>query len=281
MLGGSVAAGSYGLRRADVKASGAAGPLAYVLSAGRLSSQGFRAHSAAEREGGNARLDWALGDDSKLTLLANILAVDAQDPLGLSRTQFDAAPRSADSAATTFNTRKAVSQRQIGAVYERKIDADRQLRLMLYGGERSTTQFQAIPVAVQANPQHPGGVIGLDRNYGGLDLRWTTRTALAERPLEIVGGLAYDAMNEQRRGWQNFQGTALGVQGRCGAMKTTASAASTLICRPPGSPARAGPSTRACATAWCAFRRATATLSAPTAMTVAACLTAPRCLPQG
>jgi iron complex outermembrane receptor protein len=213
VLGGSIATGSDGLRRADVKASGAAGPLGYVLSTGRLSTQGFRDHSAAERESSNVRLDWALADGDKLTLLANTLKVDAQDPLGLSRAQFDAAPRSADAAATTFNTRKTVSQRQIGAVYEKKIDADHQLRLMAYGGERATTQFQSIPVAVQAGAQHPGGVIGLARNYGGLDARWTTRTALAQRPLEIVGGLAYDRMSEQRRGWQNFQGGTLGVQG--------------------------------------------------------------------
>jgi iron complex outermembrane receptor protein len=182
-LGGSVAAGSYGLRRADVKASGAAGPMGYVLSAGRLSTNGFREHSAAERDGANVRLDWAMAGDSRLTLLANTVKVEAQDPLGLRRAQFDTAPRSADPAASTFNTRKTVSQRQIGAVYERKVDADNQLRLMLYGGERATTQFQSIPVVVQAGPQHPGGVIGLDRNYGALDARWTTRTALAQRPL--------------------------------------------------------------------------------------------------
>ncbi|MBC7727303.1 MAG: TonB-dependent receptor, partial [Microbacteriaceae bacterium] len=221
VLGGSVATGSYGLRRADIKASGAAGPMGYVLSAGRLSIKGFRAQSAAEREGGNARLDWALDDDSKLTLLANTLSVQADGPLGLSRTQFDAAPRKADPSAITFNTRKTVSQRQIGAVYERKVDAENQLRLMVYGGERAVTQFQSIPKPPpssppsfgQNNPQHPGGVIGLARDYGGLDLRWTTRSLLAQRPLEIVGGLAYDAMNEQRRGWQNFQGSTLGVQG--------------------------------------------------------------------
>lgn len=212
VLGGSVATGSYGLRRADVKASGSAGPMGYVLSAGRLSTNGFREHSAAEREGANVRLDWALGNDSKLTLLANTLAMRADDPLGLERKDFDAAPRSVHPAAIDFNTRKTVSQRQIGAVYEQKIDAGNQLRLMLYGGERATTQFQSIPVGAQT-AQHPGGVIGLARNYGGLDARWTTRTLMAQKPLEIVGGLAYDTMNETRRGWQNFQGATLGVQG--------------------------------------------------------------------
>ncbi len=213
VVGGSVATGSHGLRRYDVKANGASGPLGYVLSAGRLSTGGFRAHSAAERESANARLDWALGDDKRLTLVVNTLSVRADDPLGLSRAQFDADPRSADASATTFNTRKTVRQSQIGAVYEHRISADNQLRLMVYGGERATTQFQSIPTGVQGNPLHPGGVIGLDRNYGGLDLRWTTRTLMAQKPLEIVGGLAYDTMNETRRGWQNFQGSTLGVQG--------------------------------------------------------------------
>ena len=80
------------------------------------------------------------------------------------------------------------------------------------GGQRETTQFQSIPVRVQANALHPGGVIGLARSYGDLDVRLTRRTTMAGRPLEIVGGLAYDTMREQRRGWQNFQGTVLDVQ---------------------------------------------------------------------
>lgn len=217
VLTGSAATGSYGLRRFDAKASGASGSLGYVLSAGRLSTNGFREHSAAEREGANVRLDWALDDDRKLTLLANTMSVEAQDPLGLSRAQFDVAPRSADASANTFNTRKTVRQSQVGAVYDHRLNADNQLRLMLYGGDRATTQYQAIPAppssGIQNNPLHPGGVIGLERNYGGADLRWTHRTLMAQRPLEIVGGLAYDTMNERRRGWQNFQGTTLGVQG--------------------------------------------------------------------
>ena len=219
VLSGSLATGSYGLKRIDIKASGAAGALGYVLSAGRLSTNGYRQHSAAERDGANARFDWTLDSDRKLTLLANTLSVQAQDPRGLERKDFDAAPRSA-ALATTYNTRKTVRQSQIGAVYEHRVNADNQLRLMLYGGERAVTQFQSIPapsvapfLTIQYGARHPGGVIGLARNYGGLDLRWTTRSLLAQRPLEIVSGLAYDAMNETRRGWQNFQGSTLGVQG--------------------------------------------------------------------
>lgn len=213
VLGTSMATGSWGLRRHDFKAAGSTGALGYVLSAGSLRTDGYRAHSAAQRDLANARFDWTIDDDRKLTLVANVLSVQADDPLGLSRAQFDAAPRSADASASTFNTRKTVRQRQAGLVYEHRVNPDNQLRLMTYGGERTTTQFQSIPTGVQANPLHPGGVIGLDRNYGGADLRWTHRTSMGQQPLEFVGGLAYDTMREGRRGWQNFQGGTLGVQG--------------------------------------------------------------------
>lgn len=59
VLTGSAATGSHGLRRINTKARGTAGSLGYVLSAGRLSTSGFREHSAAEREGANARLELA------------------------------------------------------------------------------------------------------------------------------------------------------------------------------------------------------------------------------
>ncbi|MDB5731749.1 MAG: TonB-dependent receptor, partial [Variovorax sp.] len=92
------------------------------------------------------------------------------------------------------------------------------LRLMLYGGERQTTQFQAIPPSAQLNPLHAGGVIDLKRDYAGLDARWTASLQLAGRPFELVAGLAYDALQEQRRGYENFVGPVaaplLGVQGR-------------------------------------------------------------------
>jgi iron complex outermembrane recepter protein len=84
------------------------------------------------------------------------------------------------------------------------------LRLMVYGGQRQTVQFQAIPVAAQASPLHPGGVIGLDREYAGTDVRWTHRVG---HTLEIVGGLSYDRMHEHRLGWQNFTGATVGVEG--------------------------------------------------------------------
>jgi iron complex outermembrane recepter protein len=209
----SLAAGSDGLVRPALRASGATPALRYAVSANRFSTDGWRDHSAASRDLGNARLDVKQGDDATWTVVANAADLRADDPLGLTRAQFDAAPRGADATALQFDTRKTVRQDQLGVIHEYRLAHGDRLRLLVYGGQRDTEQFQAIPVAVQSNALHPGGVIGLARTYAGTDLRWTASTEFAGTPLEIVAGLSYDRMCEHRLGWQNFSGTTLGVEG--------------------------------------------------------------------
>ena len=213
-LSTQIAGGSDGTVRFGVKASGEAGGIGYLASASEFTTDGYRDHSAAERRLGNAKLTWKPDPSSKLTFVANYLDLPkAQDPLGLTRAQFDANPRGVDPSAVSFNTRKTVSQTQAGAIYERGFDAVNSLRLLVYDGHRDTEQFQSIPVAPQASPKHPGGVIALGRDYGGVDLRWSAKTRLGDAPLDVVAGLAYDALAESRKGYQNFIGTTLGVQG--------------------------------------------------------------------
>jgi len=212
-VGAAVAGCSYGALRFGLKASGAVGAFGYVVSGSTFHIDGYREHSAAERNIGNAKLTWH-DEASRVTLVVNSLALPkAQDPLGLTRAQFDTDPRGVDPAATTFDTRKTVDQTQLGVVYERRIDAVNSLRALVYGGHRNTEQFQAIPVGPQASPLHPGGVIVLGRDYQGTDLRWTAKTRLAEGPATLVAGVAYDSLEEHRRGFQNFVGPTLGVEG--------------------------------------------------------------------
>ena len=214
----SLDGGSFGTLRVGAKASGSSGSFGWLLSASEFGSDGYREHSAAERRLFNAKLTWQPAASSKLTLVVNSVALPkAQDPLGLTRAQAAADPRSAVAAATLFDTRKSVDQTQLGVVWDQRIDASNALRLLLYGGHRNTEQFQSIPVAVQAGPLQPGGVISLGRDYSGADLRWTSTLRIDGRPLSVVAGLAYDRLDEQRRGFQNFvsgpSGNMLGVQG--------------------------------------------------------------------
>src|SRR6185369_597785 len=88
------ARGSDGLLRYGAQASGSQGDsFAYNVSASRFSTDGYRDHSATERTLGNAKLTLRPDSDTRLTLLANSLALPkAQDPLGLPRSRFEGDP---------------------------------------------------------------------------------------------------------------------------------------------------------------------------------------------
>lgn len=208
-------AGSNASMRLGLSTRGADGPFDYNLAASHFQTAGYRDHSRARGESGNARLGFDLGKAGHLTLVFNTLALpQAQDPLGLTRAQFAADPRQVPAVAYQFDTRKSVHQAQGGAVYEFAPDAQTQWRVMAYYGQRSVQQMLSVPVTAQRNPLNAGGVVDLDTDYGGLDARWTRRAAFAGRPLELVLGLSYDDQDQHRRGYENFAGHVLGVTGR-------------------------------------------------------------------
>lgn len=225
LLRSTTGGGSNGSWRQALELSGAqalgdgegGAQMDYRVSISRFATEGWRDHSAATRDLANARLGLALDNGARLTLIYNDVRISAQDPLGLTEEQWRSTPRAAP-LAQQYNTRKTVSQRQAGLVYEQSLARDHQLRVLLYGGERQTTQFQSIPPSAQQNPPHAGGVIGLERRYSGIDVRWTTQQQLLGRPLSLAAGLAWDGMRETRTGHENYIGTPaaplLGVQGR-------------------------------------------------------------------
>ena len=192
---------------------GAGDVVGYNVAASVLDTQGYREHAAARRESLNVLLRLRPGAGT-LDLVANHFdAPDAQDPLGLTRAQAWQAPRQASPVATVFNTRKSVSQDQMGAVYALPFGDGHQVRVMGYGGQRDVEQFLALPVAAQGNPLNSGGVIDLDNTYGGADLRWSWQGQLAGQPVELTAGLNADRQRQRRRGYENFVGPVLGVRG--------------------------------------------------------------------
>jgi iron complex outermembrane receptor protein len=214
LIDGTAEYGTFNFQRYALKTEGDDGVVNYVVDAAHFQTDGYRFHSNAERDNFNAKMRVATSDTSKLTLVANVVETPfVQDPLGLTRAQLGANPRQAGVGAITFNTRKSLDQEQLGAVYEDKLSANDDLSSMVYTGHRATTQFQAIPVATQQNaPLYPGGVIDLDRAFWGIDTHLTDSREIAGTPLQLVGGVNYDDLEEARRGYLNFVDSQTGVQ---------------------------------------------------------------------
>lgn len=206
--------GSDGHRSAGLKAAGANANINAVANATRFRTDGYRTQSAAVRDTGNAKLRTVLTTDTTLTLIANAVDMpEVQDPLGLTRAQFAADPRSAHANAVNFNTRKSVRQQQVGLRLEHTLTGNDSLQAMIYGGERSVIQYLAIPPAAQAAPTSAGGVIDLIRRFSGADIRWVHLAAAGARGVQWTAGINYDDLDEDRRGYENFIDTTLGVRG--------------------------------------------------------------------
>ena len=202
------AAGSYGTSRSGLKFGGQSGALNYVGGASHLETTGYRDHSAAEKDLGNAKLKFALSEDTRVALILNSVRQPAQDPGGLSRAQVEQNPRQVDPSVLQFNTRKDVVQNQLGTTVEHRLSASDSLRFAAYGGSRQVEQFLAIPLGAQAAATSSGAVVNLDRFYYGLDLRWSRATELGGQPLAFTVGTDYDNQKERRRGYINNNGTA-------------------------------------------------------------------------
>jgi iron complex outermembrane receptor protein len=166
------------------------------------------------RDSGNAKLNFGLGGGNHMSVVANLFSSpESLDPMGLTPSLFQANPRQVVPTALQFNTRKSVEQIQTGVVDEQALGSDQSLRFAAYYGHRIVKQYQSIPVSAEKAPTSPGGIIDLHNGYGGADLRWIAHWLPLNRPLTLVAGATYDDLDSHRRGYLNYVGTDLGVQG--------------------------------------------------------------------
>ncbi len=214
-VGGAVDYGSFNTQRYAVNTGGDNEVVNYVFDASHFQTNGYRFHSEAERNIANTKLRFEPTQDSKLTVIGNVVQTPfVQDPLGLTRAQLTSDRTQAGTNALAYNTRKSLSQEQLGIVYEDKLTTHDTLQVEAYTGHRATTQFQAIPQATQAAaPLYPGAVIDLDRAFYGVDAHVSDQREVWSTPVTITAGVSYDDLAEARKGYANYNGTQLGVEG--------------------------------------------------------------------
>ncbi|MFM8548106.1 MAG: TonB-dependent receptor family protein [Betaproteobacteria bacterium] len=193
--------GSSGLRRSDLQLSGRSGAAGWVADIGEFSTEGWREHSAATRKQFNGVMGLQLSSDTRLRMVANIFDMPlAKDPLGLTAAQL-ANPRAAGTNAIAANTRKIVSQEQLGLVLDHRFDKDLRAQARIYSGNRDNLQYQA-----------SGTWVSLGRQYDGIGLQLTGFRALgSDHALDWVLGYDFDNSAERRRGGAASAGEKTGT----------------------------------------------------------------------
>ena len=201
-------AGSFGSRTASVKLTGRfhAGPSepGYVMAASRFETEGFRDHSAARRDLVNLKLALDPGPDTHVAVTGSTqYQPETEDPLGLTRAQWQSNPRGVDPSALLFDTRKTIRQEQGGVAVEHRVTPALSIKAVGYGGARRVRQYLAL---TGAGATSSGGVTDLDRGYGGLGARAIWRARLAGKPFGITAGVDLDRQDEHRQGFVNDNG---------------------------------------------------------------------------
>jgi iron complex outermembrane receptor protein len=199
-------AGSYDTLRGALKFGWQRDKVGTVANFSHFESDGYRDHSAVRRDQLNTKVNFSLGSDTRLTLVGMALhQPDTQDPLGLNAAQVAQNPRQVVPGAITFNTRKSIDHDQVGATLEHRLQGGTNLQAAVYGGTRDVRQYLAFP---GDGALSSGGVVDLDRGFGGASLRWSAERSLNGRPLRLHAGMEYERMAERRRGFVNNGGVA-------------------------------------------------------------------------
>ena len=202
------AGGSHNKNRAGIVLQGGAknqNEPSYIVSSSYFDTDGYRDHSGANKVLSNAKLTWNLDDGSKINWVTNYVKIHADDPGGLTRADWEKNPKQVAKNVLDYNARKTIDQTQTGLTWSKPLNDQNELYAMTYIGQRQVTQYQSIPDTVQKNPNTPyqaGGVIDFKRDYYGADFRWTGKDLLPYT--QFSAGVAIDAMNEDRQGYQNF-----------------------------------------------------------------------------
>jgi iron complex outermembrane receptor protein len=200
-------AGSFDTWRAGLQYAGNSGGLDTVVDASRYETDGYRDHSAAQRDQANVKLSTRLSERDKLTVVASYLDQPYNDdPQGLTRALMEANPQQTIASSITFNTGGYKNQTHAGVNWEHQFNADNKLQTVVYAGQRNALTRLSIPVFVQSADAHSGGTSLVEREFAGGDVRLAHSSRFGGGRMTVTGGLNYETMDDARKGYMNNNG---------------------------------------------------------------------------
>ena len=193
--------GSYGTHRETTTLSGEQGGVNYVLNASHYETRGYRDFSGFKKDFLNAKVSVDLSESTKLTLVAMDLSQPyVRDPGGLTLAQLKADPTQTARVGTTQithqsrNVHKEMQHTQAGVILDHKINDNNLLKTTVYYGTRSNVQTTLGTDTTSVLP----AISSYDRDFGGIDIRWTHQGTLLDKPFNFTTGMNYDKMRDNR-----------------------------------------------------------------------------------
>jgi iron complex outermembrane receptor protein len=205
----NLSAGSFGSWRTGFSYGGQLnmGPKShfnYMTNASNFYTNGYRVHSSAWRQQFTGRYQLKTNARTTWTLLVDAVnEPSSQDPLGLTAAQYHADPRQAGTNAQAFNTRKTLRHNQTGIAIDRKINLENSVHIMVYEGTHTVLQY--LPFT-GSYAQSGGGVINLNRIFGGIDTHWTNVSLVMGVPVTTIAGIDFNDEVQHRKGFVNNYG---------------------------------------------------------------------------
>ncbi len=204
--------GSYGTNRQNVRVSGTEGKVEYIVNYSNFETDGYRKNSDAQKEQFTAKLKFNFTDSTKLTMLANWMDMDAQDPLGLPRTDTTSgllfqpsafsSPKGVPNVAFLADTRVSRKNEQVGFNLEHAFNENNSINLISYVGKRKNTQFLSLysstATSAPANRIDGGRASIIDRDFWGSEIRYNHKGLILNRPYNITAGYSYGEMKDDR-----------------------------------------------------------------------------------
>ncbi len=183
-------AGSYGLRRSDVRFSLAHPSIGLTGFISHATSDGYRAYSRAVRTRAGLRADTRLSAAWRLNLVgALVIAPTAENPGALTRTEWETDPRQADSRYPVTKADKDATQGQAGIG----------LTGLVGGGVLSVTAYG---LARRLENPLPFAYIRLHRRVGGGRVNWFRRVSF----VRLTAGADAGFQRDHRFNWNNNGG---------------------------------------------------------------------------
>lgn len=186
--------GSFGFQRLQFKTGQEIGKVTYFFNASRLTSTGFRNHSALERNFFNGKVIYKFSDKSNLSVLMSYVdSPKAEDPGGLTQADIDKDRRQARQVNIDYNAYETFKQAKVALIYDQKIGEKHQINARAFYLNRDFNSQQATK---------DKGQIAFKRDFsgGGFNYQFT------EKKYRLKAGLDIENQQDNRQRYDNLLG---------------------------------------------------------------------------